>query len=581
MAGDVLRGITPDPYPPDDPAAHPAYPTFIRYPIIPEAALSSEGTFLRASPILYEGVKIEWGLAPEDEERYEWVCISRSGFGVPKLPNEGVHLFMERQGIVLPKTLTDPDVQPGRWAYYGLFARINSVWQRLNTARVLVPIDYEHRDYLWSKLPEFYRHHDDQTWTGTTNSPLRKFLSLIGYELDTLRTLAEGVEHIYQPDLAPQPLLEALGTQNLGADPGGDVGDIRYRRFVARSPHLFGLRGTLRGLEDYIEAVTQYSTEVLPGRNILLTPDNAEAFDSIGHWAPPSASLAVNLASGSTSAVDTVRTYDIRIKRVGADELEPPSVLDREPSLVLGNGVIKVSPRWVPSPGRAVWSDESEMVVVCGAGRRYAQVGADEWAWIEQDPRLYGVPVSPGRLYYLSFFVAREGLMDTFDDAGNVVGSAPLVMDMAGIRFGFGWFNRTDANLPNMDNKAFSDAFGGGLTEYGTRVALTDPPVGSFSGFRRVRYLATSLTEAAPETTADTKEWVQYTTSFVAPEEAATAVPIIQWIGRDFGARYLAAIQVSEDSGVGIEGGYAPDIYLTLGDEDETLDSEYVLGPTP
>ena len=101
----------------------------------------------------------------------------------------------------------------GRWYYYGLFFRSGLKWHRYMVTSTLLPRNRLHAEYLWNSLPPYYQYLDDQMRGGTGDGDLRKFLNLIGFDLDLTREYVESLLDLYHTDFCPVPLLRRLGGQ--------------------------------------------------------------------------------------------------------------------------------------------------------------------------------------------------------------------------------------------------------------------------------------------------------------------------------------------------------------------------------
>lgn len=262
------------------------------------------------------------------------IAITRSSFGIPTTPLDGVKVLdMEiTEALALPVAFhtneIDPDqtwqrptsaaaslydhrLQPGHWYYYTLFLykteKTITSWDDYAHVSVLVPVDYQHREKLWALIPPYYQIKDEEYLVPTTADPeptgdLRKFINVFGFELDYTRSLAEGVEQIYEPDKANAYFVRLLGEDNLGTILETGLGDIRYRALISVLSRLYAVRGTAIGLRALCETTSKYRTVTMPSLNLHRLADDAEflnrdayPFPVSGHfggkgcgsWAPP------------------------------------------------------------------------------------------------------------------------------------------------------------------------------------------------------------------------------------------------------------------------------------------------------
>ena len=529
---------------------------------------------------------LRWGLAQADMSRFDWMCVTRSGFGFPRTPNDGEKVFLRLRNEVNPLydpeynsllwSMVDTKLQVGRWYYYTLFVKYRDQdWQVVNKTHCLVPVNYEHADKLWELIPPYYRYVDDLANPRANSSVLRRFMSVIGYALDFTRTEIEGIENTYAADLAPMQLYRELGRQNFGIPESEALGDVRYRRLTARANRLFGLRGTAEGLAEFVATATQYQTAVTLGRNEMLVSDDSEFTQVPGHWAPPSASLAFELGASNPSTVipgdgDTprvVRTTSTQISQTA--EIEPPVIRYRTPDLLLGRGVLRVAPTWVGDAWHTVPNfydpnfgndpeyldlgnypplEDCRLAVSCGIGTYQKQTGVGEFVQAELNPTFYGVPVEGSKRYYLSFYYARNGYRRS--DNGSLV---PVSEDRSDIRFGIAWYNRSSV----QGNEGFSDAFSA-----------------DFAGYRRV--LPIDVTSALITEPVDlaTEDWQYAVSVFTAPSNAEFGVPFIEWTEVGISSRYLAAVNVARENEAGYIIALGPDIFFRLGHDPQKTEAD-------
>lgn len=256
-----------------------------------------KGTTLDGIPVGYDTTTVTVQVPASVPNRGQMVLV-RGGFGYPTTPLDGVQVWSNPDNLGLVVTtqfnqqVRDTPLTGGRWYYYTLFVNVVTLpypvlgsWQTAAHASVLVPRDYQHSEKLFSLIPPFYQGQDDRQAADGRNGPLRKFIRTIGYDADYNRTLLDGVLNTYSPDFAPLPFTQQVGV-NLGLDTEDAIGGARFRTLVGRIWDLDAARGTGPGLQQFIYAASNYRTVVLPGVNMLLTPDDAEFITGVGHWKP-------------------------------------------------------------------------------------------------------------------------------------------------------------------------------------------------------------------------------------------------------------------------------------------------------
>jgi len=296
---------------------------------------------LTAEPWEYTTVRLTWRLTATMRELIlgsaitPRIAITRSGYGIPTTPLDGTKIIdtdtntalafpvaahanpidqtQEWQRPAAPSTsIYDHRLQPGHWYYYTLFLYKQEKdvlsWDNFASASVLVPFDYKHRDRLWDLIPPYYQLKDEEFLVPTHDDPepigdLKKFIQIFGFELDYTRTLAEGVEQIYEPDKANALFVRLLGEENLGTILETGLGDIRYRALISLLSPLYAVRGTALGLRALCETVSKYGTTTRPSLNLHRLADDSEFLGrdptvqfpislhgggkGSGSWAPP------------------------------------------------------------------------------------------------------------------------------------------------------------------------------------------------------------------------------------------------------------------------------------------------------
>lgn len=271
--------------------------------------LTGTGVFY-ARPLDYGAVEITWGITL-DLNKWNEVAVVRSAMGFPATVNEGQTIFRATQAKLFPQGYTtnkdadgkqpvearkiyDPRDMPGVgtqvtlpggfWYYYTLFFRSGTKWHKYMVTSALLPRNYHHAEHLFNNLPPYYQWTDEQMRGGAGDGDLRRFLKLIGFDLDLTREYVQGWLDLYHTDFTPVPLLRRLGV-NFGVPYEAGIGDIRYRGLISKIGFLYRSRGTARGLREMVVSVTKCSTEVTPSANIMLLPDDSDFFEGTGSWA--------------------------------------------------------------------------------------------------------------------------------------------------------------------------------------------------------------------------------------------------------------------------------------------------------
>lgn len=305
-------------------------PAYVRYSVGDTYLddLTAKVTFY-AEPWDYNTVRIVWGFDNATNEKVlldvaagltPRVAITRSSFGYPVSPLDGDKVFDRKYTEVVSSDInaglvpsyfetapasTDNDFQrpaaqvqsfydrnltPGKWYYYTLFFYVKGTyssarWVVGGSMDALLPINYKHNEKLWELVPPYYQNKDQEFTYGTGQlGVLQRLLQTLGFEVDYTRTLAEGIENIYNIDYVHDDLLHALGVTNMGVAVESGLGDIRYRSILATINRLHEERGSARGLQKLTLAASKYNCKVIESANILNLTDDAEFLSGTGSW---------------------------------------------------------------------------------------------------------------------------------------------------------------------------------------------------------------------------------------------------------------------------------------------------------
>jgi hypothetical protein len=313
-------------------------PSYIRY--IPHDTLISSvtnHTTLYVEPWDYNTIRVTWGTDVTLNDRAvrdinnghtPLVVITRSGFGYPSTPIDGVQVlaghyhdyivddahprpveYVETMPVntqndwtrqVPPvQGLYDRNLPQGHWFYYTVFFYLGSyddltqdflgqVWVKSASMDAVTPVNHHHAERLYDLVPEYYQFKDSEFLAGTgRRGVVERFLQVIGFDLDYTLTLADGIEHVYDVDTTHDDLLHSLGVFNFGVPVEDGLGDIRYRSLLATVSRLYEERGSAAGLQQMTNAATKYRCKVLEGPNMMNLADDAEFASGTGSWGNP------------------------------------------------------------------------------------------------------------------------------------------------------------------------------------------------------------------------------------------------------------------------------------------------------
>lgn len=167
----------------------------------------------------------------------------------------------------------------GRWAYYSLFVNYlssggDNYFERVASLSVIVPKNYQSNLMLWNRIPEYYRTQDvrmgsleyspclGNTIEDEPVGPLFKMLSVIGFDMDRIRTLIDYLMVANDPALANTESLDALSQQMAVMLSSADLGGSRLRNLMESIGYFRRTKGTLEGTSYFAKAISGSDIEI-------------------------------------------------------------------------------------------------------------------------------------------------------------------------------------------------------------------------------------------------------------------------------------------------------------------------------
>lgn len=261
----------------------------------------------------YGSTHVSWGKPSVSFDTY---ALVRNSTGWPNTPTEGQVVFTGGNFF----TSFDDAVSTSGTYYYSLFVRLTAAtpqWARVGAAMVTVPTNYASGATMFELLPEWYQNLDDQTTqsliegNGIPVGQLRRFIELLGFQYDILRTEADSLGDIYSPDKVRADLLQGL-SDILGFPYEPNVGYRQLRALMAHWIEILETKGTALGIKLFVESLTGYSADVSRSLNLhIYGPDsNFALVGQTGDWRPDLAGIlgvptgGSNLFGGGTFFID-------------------------------------------------------------------------------------------------------------------------------------------------------------------------------------------------------------------------------------------------------------------------------------
>jgi len=257
--------------------------------IVPGGNQFYAAAFFSAEAVDYEQVELSWGIPLSQELGPVPVPIEAvlvySPNGEPETINDGSILSQIRNTAV---STYNHLVVSGKWAYYTMFIRYESnegdlYYEPAAKTSVLVPNRYNSVDDLFDRIPLYYRALDcqcaDNDESSGSEGPLRRYLSIVGWDIDRLRTLVDYLTVCKDPQNARSQELDLI-SQDLGLNLfSEDVGPFRLRSLLNEIGTLRRTNGTLFGLLSAIVALTgSFVTFDKDNKRILIQPQRVNYF---------------------------------------------------------------------------------------------------------------------------------------------------------------------------------------------------------------------------------------------------------------------------------------------------------------
>lgn len=270
--------------------------------LIPGSDSSSLRVPMSAQSRNYNELIISWG---QPVDLYDGIALVRSSYGPPLTLTDGVPVF----GPIINPQMATPLSPPGQglnpfddvgltggvFYSYSLFLHVVSAtpeWQRVGTVTAFVAAPYGIGNDMFEMLPGYYKDSDNDLFDSSDPSPLlqyvgqgplERFLNLIGYSFDSIRTEAANGLEVFNPEkLRADALIAAAATYGFPFEPY--IGWRQVRLLWSNWAFILETKGTKTGLEAFVSALTGYGAHASVSKNLMLDANNAEAFATGGEW---------------------------------------------------------------------------------------------------------------------------------------------------------------------------------------------------------------------------------------------------------------------------------------------------------
>jgi hypothetical protein len=250
----------------------------------------------------YTKVQLTW-VEPSGDDITEF-RILRSNDGFPETPEDGrlIYSYTSSTNVKLTDYLDGEEplnpVPSGKFVYYRIWVKVLSttnVWRVAGDTFTLVPFKHssfapdqttlvDTKNKLLDILPRVY--------TTSTQSPIDEvdpnselsiFLDAFAFELDIALTYAD----LLLPTDTWQyvsPEILTLQSSQFGIEVEPYIATKQQRKLVRNASSINKNKGTLRGIETFIESYTGFAPTVTSSPNLILSTQDSTFTNGVGFW---------------------------------------------------------------------------------------------------------------------------------------------------------------------------------------------------------------------------------------------------------------------------------------------------------
>jgi hypothetical protein len=249
----------------------------------------------------YTKVELTW-VEPSGEGISE-LRVLRSNDGYPETPEDGKLIYYwdnfstepQRTEFLDGEEVLNP-VPSGRFVYYRIWIRvIGGVWKIAGDTYTLVPARHgplspdqtilvDTKNKLLDILPRIYttalQSPIDEV---DPNSDLSRFLDAFAFELDTTLTYADLLLPTESWKYVSPEILTLQSVQ-FGIDVEPYVATNQQRKLVRNAISIYQNKGTLKGIEAFVESYTGFPPTVTSSPNLVLSTQDSTFTNGVGFW---------------------------------------------------------------------------------------------------------------------------------------------------------------------------------------------------------------------------------------------------------------------------------------------------------
>lgn len=405
----------------------------------PRLVLNAEPMF--ASAIDYGKIRVKWN---SPSGNFTKIRLVRNNDNFSETEEDGVILWEQASttdltGLVERDTFIDGEdnfidqyannnlpITLGQFIYYTVFLfTSNNYWIPAGYATTIMPQNRGSQDTMLRLLPRVFTSPEKSpTGIPDPDSFLATYLKAYSFTYDQILTSAELLAPSFGKRKTP-PFLVPLAANNVGLYPEIGLPFRNQKKLIRESLRLYKLKGTLLGIQNYVEAVTNYVPTLTLSPNIFLDTQDSSFTQGIGRWSATNAALTSSSATpgpNGTNAVDLV--YSGRVVTAVAQISKVQRVTNVSTiTMALAHGLEIGDSVTVAGVGLADFDGTQSVTAIVSTTRfSYANSGANvtdvtatgtvtNCAHIrlgKDNPITKGTPVTAGVAYRFSYYVASD-----------------------------------------------------------------------------------------------------------------------------------------------------------------------------
>lgn len=255
-----------------------------------------------STAISYTEVQLTWVQPAGD---YSEIRLVRSNDGFPETAEDGAIIWSWNDldgGTQITNFRDGQDsskpLVSGKFVYYRIWVKVpQGFWKIVGDSYTLVPIPHstlapdkttlvDTKNKLLDILPRVYTTATQSPIDEVDpNSDLAVFLDAFAFEIDRSLTYADLLLPLESWRFVSPEVL-ALQSLQLGLPLEPYLATKQQRRLAREANFIYENKGTLKGVETFVESLTGFAPQVSISPNLVLTPQDSTFTEGVGFWRP-------------------------------------------------------------------------------------------------------------------------------------------------------------------------------------------------------------------------------------------------------------------------------------------------------